>query len=161
MRRFWFFAVMLSAVSTPVNADSFLYVDPFDSHLVIEVDTDRSVVILNGHLAYPAQFCNEEASMECFSSPTLSFSVPRPFEAAKDTWEFTGQRYRLIDRRKISLFGVPHTVNVIEAADGNLVSQYLFSEQRGLIAIRTSSDERSVVVLIWQRCGFGAPKGCN
>lgn len=122
---------------------------------VINVEQGK---VYEGHLLYPAKFCSADDAYICVDSRLFSFAFPKKVE--KDNWTVFGKEYSLVrSLDRVSILGEHVNLFQVEREDGELVHQYLFSPERGLVAFGVrANDEASLGWFMWsaERRGFGA-----
>lgn len=120
--------------------------------------SDDSVVL--GDLAFPAEFCRDDQDYHCVRSDPLHFSVPRDLNG-KQSWTVDGHTFEIVRRGPISILGttLDATWISLEREDEGVRFLFIYSEQMGLIAFRTTTrDGESNTYLLSGEAGFAVKR---
>ena len=115
--------------------------------------------IAAGGKPMPAKFCPTTSDYICFSSGGVKFAVPKTI-ADKRSWVFEGAAYKLKRREKFGVLGEAVDTIFIEQTFKNDVTNFLFSEERGLLGFSLVGNVPRFF-LLENRCGFGAIASCS
>jgi hypothetical protein len=109
------------------------------------------------------QICQKDAQFICFYGPAINFSVPRAGVSIGQSWSNAGTEFSAIREESIEILGVKIPVFVIRSKNLGKESYFYYSEERGLIAIKSvdiASDIAHFYVAT-ATCGFGAKADCS
>jgi hypothetical protein len=157
-RTFWATVAVLVLLGVrPSFAFDFFYADLADSRRQLIMREDS--ISIRDTVA-PAQYCAASSDYFCFSGGGLRFAVPKKLTANTKTWKQDGTAYRIQDRTKFSIIGVPVDVVFIERSSKGEKYVFVFSEARGIIALSIVGKTSRTFVLE-NPCGFGASADCR
>jgi len=106
----------------------------------------------------PVRFCADDNDYICFSSDALKFAVPRNVGDRK-SWTFEDAAHTIKRREKFAILGEAVNAMFIEQRVRNEVTNFVYSEERGLLGFAVTGKVNGFFVSE-NRCGFGAKGSC-
>ncbi len=159
-----YYVITLLFISFHVNASSWVYREhiPSDEKHVIVIESSNKISIDN-HRVFTWYPC-EDANYICLMSGIISFSIPK-MPGEKSKWTINKVNYTAETIKMLKVFGqtIPNVV-LIKASfqqDDNYVQEFLFSYERGLLAISDKVLEGNSFLLLEGKCGYGAISTCK
>lgn len=116
-------------------------------------------VLWRGHAGVGLRMCEEADDYYCFHGPALSFAVPKAPMSVKQSWSRYGRKYVAIAHGSMRLLGRSIDVHVIESVDDlDRRRRFYFSDEFGLVAVASSSPERTTTETYYSRELYGYPR---
>lgn len=144
---------LLSSIAA--SATTFEYVSPIDSSS-LTIDTTASSVAV-GDVARNAVLCAGSSNFVCVESDVFRFAVPTKIGPETTRWEHGERTYSIEFQGDITLLGILERGAIrISSADGGRRFSYLYSPEKGLLAVGVSSKDGSKLFLITSNVGYGA-----
>jgi len=161
MRLILFLAVFLfsSVTSTTALARSWVYYDVREpkNQFVLESNPDRSAWL---DIGGSAEFCGGKDPYLCFRAGDFQFAVPKGFRGKEVEWTHEGTLYQVSGMSRRYILGQQYMVYFIERDLGQHRLRFLYSRETGLIAITTVGAAQGMVLMLSEKCGYGAPPRC-
>lgn len=158
-----YYAIAVLFVSFHVNASSWIYRGyiPSDEEHVLVIESSNKISLNHREFTW---FSCEDASYICLMSGLISFSIPR-IPGEKSKWTKNKVDYTVETTKMLKVFGqtIPD-VMLIKASfqqDDKYVQEFLFSYERGLLAISEKARESKSFLLLEGICGYGALSTCS
>lgn len=161
MRLILLFAVFLlsSIAPTVALARSWVYYDIREpkNQFVLENNPDRSAWL---DIGGSAEFCGNDDPYLCFKAGDFQFAVPKRFGDKDAEWTYDNISYKVSGTSRRHILGKQYLTYFIERDLGQHRLRFLFTRETGLIAITTVGQAQGMVLILSEKCGFGAPLRC-
>lgn len=140
--------------STSASGQTYDYVNLFNKRHTISIQISPAF-FATGDLAIDAEFCGRGDFFICVTSEAFNFAVPieKKFDVSK--WDYRGYVYELKKQETLEVFGQTLKVWVIESTQGAKKLRYLYSKNRGLMAISMEMGGESKTFVSQKFAGFG------
>lgn len=150
---------LLSICTPRASARSWTYYDIREprNQFVLERDPDRSAWMDSGE---NADFCGGNDQYLCFKSRDFQFAAPKGFKGKETEWTFDGIAYKVTGTTRRFILGRRYTTYFIERDLDSLRLRFLFTLESGLIGITTVGANQGMVLILSDKCGYGAPEHC-
>ncbi len=139
------------------------YVSPASAeHMgTIRISTDRHTITYNEHVGRYWEDCDPGKTdyTVCFESPQLFMKLLHS-ALESDGWEEDGVSYSLHFHRDVQLFGQAMGDIYVVVLQGPEKRSFIYSTDRGIIAIGFGQTDLDGVAMIIGNCGYGAPSKC-
>ena len=157
----YYFAFAISPTCSAADNTRWIYRDLGDTSREIVIDSQARTVDL-GHVGLSATFCSESSPFVCFATDAVLFAIDKGLLEGNTSWEVDGVQYTVTRHRKELVFGQILDAYYIEGKKvGGETQSYLFTRDRGLLAIFLRDNQHSREFLSIEYCGFGAPPMCS
>jgi hypothetical protein len=160
-----FAVVVLILVSGCVSAElaEWRYTNPAShgSLGTLRVSSENHEVSFSEHISYEWVDCDKdkiEYSI-CFESPRLVMKLPHE-GLQKKQWVVDGTKYLARIHEDVMLFGQSIGDIYVISVDGKGAQGYVYSINRGILAIFNTQAGHYEIVFVDGRCGYGAPATC-
>lgn len=148
------FLILAFLFSSPGVCAEYTYRNPAHPNKSLTIDAGGSAFYL-ADAGVGAKFCDEGSKFYCVESRNFEFYVPKNLGVQK-SWRGAKERYQVLGREWISVFGVSEEVVVIASTLDKVSVRYAYSEKRGLMIVSVGNEDGGVVsYLLQQACGFG------
>lgn len=105
-------------------------------------------------LISPARYCNAADQYVCVVSKPFVFAIPKTEKGIGKSWSHSGAQYKITSANETPLLGGKSIRYwVVRQQWNGLVTQYAYSDDYGVIAIRASGGQQLILL---GKCGFGA-----
>jgi hypothetical protein len=105
--------------------------------------------------------CPDDSPFYCFRTDVLSFAVPKQFSDSTASWEDDGVTYSVAERSSEVFLGQEFEAYFIRRSRDGSTHEFMFSRERGLLAIMFRDGELAQQLLSIEYCGFGASPSCR
>ncbi len=131
-----FVVLCLSSMTTnSQDTTEFRYSSHFDTGSSFSLTpSENSIRFLD--LISSAEYCDKDDEYFCVNSTQLSFAVPKNKYEKSQSWVLGGFEYKKVESKVVKIMGSSHFVDVIAVIDEGLKTEYLYSLDKGLIAIK-------------------------
>ena len=148
--------LVASAMAAYAHAQPFEYAHPFRERHVISIEP-MSGSVASGDRAIDATFCAKAEGYVCVSSEWLNFAAPISKAWSSPEWKFGDHTYVMRDRRKVFMLGASLNVLDIESTQSSRTFRFLYSKERGLVALSAEVDGTLEIFVLQGKTGFGRP----
>jgi hypothetical protein len=107
-----------------------------------------------------AEFCGLDDAYQCFMAGDFQFAVPKGFSGKEEKWDYRGISYKVAGTSRRQILGQKYVVYFVERNLGSHRLRFLFTREVGLIAIATIGEAQGMLLLLSEKCGYGAPSRC-
>jgi hypothetical protein len=156
------FVLVILVSTNGVYAGSWSYKNPVSPEgETIAINSDSNEISINNHRGFDWVECESDYYL-CLLSGGMSFVIPKvPSDQLQ--WVDHQVTYRIIAKREANLLGdkIPDAILLSASYKGLEYQYFLYSYERGLIAISGLSDTSPNILIIEGHCGFGASAGCG
>lgn len=151
--------VLSASVPLAASARSWVYYDIREpkNQFVLESKPDRSAWLDMGG---SAEFCGRDDPYLCFKAGDFQFAVPKGFSGKELEWTHDGVSYKVSGTTRRHILGRQYITYFIERELGQHRIRFLFTQEAGLIAITTVGATQGMVLILSEKCGYGAPSRC-
>lgn len=105
-------------------------------------------------LISPVQYCKVADPYVCIVSKPLVFAIPKAGKEIVNSWSHSGAKYKVTSADKMTILGGNSIrYRVIRQRWNGLVTDFAYSDEYGVIAIRVSGGQQ---LMLLGKCGFGA-----
>lgn len=151
--------MLLSVCTLNASARSWTYYDIREprNQFVLESNPGRSAWMDSGD---SAEFCGGNDLYICFKAGDFQFAVPKRFTGKETEWAHDGIIYKVTGTTRRNILGRRYTTYFIERDLGAHKLRFLFTLDSGLIGITTVGTNQGMVLILSEKCGYGAPEHC-
>lgn len=151
--------IFLSVCPVTVSARSWIYYDIREprNQFVLETNPNRSAWMDNGG---SAEFCGRTDRYLCYKVEDFQFAVPKGFSGKEIEWSHSGITYKVAGTSRRYILGQKYTTYFIERDLDQHRLRFLFTLESGLIGITTVGANQGMVLILSEKCGYGAPARC-
>ena len=136
------------------HAQPFEYVHPFHERHVISIQP-KSSTVASGDRASDAVFCIKAERYICVKSEWLNFAVPISKALTVSEWKFGDHTYIVRGRRELLMLGNSMNILDIESTQSSRTFRFLYSKERGLVALSVEVDGKPATFVLQGTKGFG------
>lgn len=151
--------LLLAIGPMAASAQSWTYYDIRDprNQFVLERKPDRSAWM---DIGGSAEFCGGNDLLLCFKAGEFQFAVPKGFSGQQSEWTYDGISYKVSGANRRYILGQKYTTYSIERDLDSKRLRFLYSPESGLIAITTVGVNQGMLLILSEKCGYGAPAHC-
>lgn len=151
--------ILLPICTLTASAHSWTYYDIREpkNQFVLENNPDRSAWMDSGD---SAEFCGNDDPYMCFRAGDFQFAVPKGFRGKETEWNHGAITYKVTGATRRYILGRQYTTYFIERDLGEHRLRFLFTLESGLIGISTVGANQGMVLILSEKCGYGAPTHC-
>jgi hypothetical protein len=127
----------------------------------MRISAGNGEISFNEHTSYDWVDCDVAGDkyVVCFESPVLNMKLP--IDALDiGQWAVGGLAFSVRFHESVHLFGETIGDLYVVSIEGQEKHGYVYSKDRGVIAVFMSNSGKFGIVFIEGRCGYGAPTGC-
>lgn len=154
-----FYLVFLVSCAQSIKAEQWQYIDPLYPDELFGITTEPNSFGIN-NLYLDAEICSVQDKYICIKTKGFSFYVPKKIEGKESSWTVNGITFKAHLMRDFRVLGVSEPLVYIIDSTGDHELRFLFSKERGLIAMGGSNKSKSRLFILSTACGFGANKTC-
>lgn len=163
IKTFMHVAILTLCLVEVAGASPWFYKNPLkEKSQTILIGDAPNLITLNGHQELEWYSCEDDGYL-CLLSGIITFSVPKPNAFVKE-WVINNIHYSVIGTEELILLGnkIPNVL-LIKASfpqEKGYYQYFLYSYERGLMAISDQSEDRGSFMVLEGSCGFGATEDC-